>query len=263
MHTLHRMPSRPRRLLLGLGLTMALAAGCTGDGGAVRATGDPVTAAEADVLSALLQRNQQRGGADFVVTAPYGEDTLLTLTGSVDFRSGMGRAQAVTTFGDGRPEDVRTLFFTPEDVWIGDVPGLAEALAGSGAPQAAYLRRAVTTGTEDGTPQLVDVLTELLLNLSARRADDPRAFLDRGYTWQGQRSIDSRLTTLFGLPQGRTVAVGASDDLLVQFATRLADAGIDVTVTLSGHGMRRIDLPAEEQTADAGQHPDVAAALGI
>jgi hypothetical protein len=256
------MPPRARPLLLALGLTAALVTGCTSDG-ATRTVGDPVTEEEAQALAALLQRNNEHGGADFVVTAPYGEDALLTLTGSVDFRNDVGRAQAVTSFGDGSAEDTRTLFFTPEDVWIGDVPGLTDALTAAGTPGAAYLRRPVTTGTDDGAPLLVDAVTELLLNLSARTADDPRAFLDGGYTWQGQRSIDSRLATLFGMPGRRTVAVAASDDLLTQFATTLGDAGLDVTITLSEHGTRRIDLPAEEETADATQHPEVAAALGV
>jgi hypothetical protein len=256
------MLPRTRRLVVAVALASTLVTGCTGDAGADRRAGDPVTQEEAQALAGLLQRNQQHGGADFVVTAPYGENALLTLTGSVDFRNDVGRAQAVTSYGDGLPEDTRTLFFTPEQVWIGDVPGLAEALASSGAPEAAYLRRPVTSGTEDGTPLLVDVLTELLLNLSAGSDDDPRAFLDGGYTWEGQRSIDSRLATLFGLPGERTVAVAASDDLMTQFVTTLAGAQFDVTITLSDHGMRRIDLPAEEETADAAQYPALAATLG-
>lgn len=260
--TLHRMPPRRPRLLLAAGLALALVTGCT-DGGIDRSAGDPVTEEEAQALSALLQRNQQRGGADFVVTAPYGEGELLTLTGTVDFRDEVGRAQAVTSFDDGRADDVRTLFFTPEELWVGDVPGLVEALAGAGVPGGAYLRRPSTTAIEGGVPLLVDVLTEMLLNLSARQADDPRAFLDGGYTWEGQRSIDSRLATLFGAPEDRTIAVDASDDLLTQFVSTVAGAGFDVTITLSAHGLRRIDLPAEEETAAAVEHPDVAAALGI
>jgi len=256
------MPPRARRLVLAAALGLTLVTGCATGSEAVRAVGDPVTEKEAQVLSALLQRNQQRGGADFVVTAPYGEDRLLTLTGSVDFREELGRAQAVTSFDDGRPDDTRTMFFTPEDVWVGDVAGLSDALAGAGAPQAAYLRRPVTTGTEDQVPLLVDVLTEMLLNLSARTDDDPRAFVD-GYTWEGQRSIDSRLATLFGLPGDRTVAVDSTDDLLTQFVTTVAGGGYDVTITLSDHGDRRIDLPAEEETADAAAHPDIATTLGI
>jgi hypothetical protein len=256
------MSRRARPLLLALGMALALVAGCTG-GGTARAVGDAVTEEEAQALAGLLQRNEQRGGADFVVTAPYGEDALLTLTGSVDFRNDVGRAQAVTSFGAGSAEDTRTLFFTPDEVWVGDVPGLTDALTTAGAPEAAYLRRPVTTGTEGGAPLLVDAVTELLLNLSSPTADDPRAFLDGGYTWQGQRSIDSHLATLFGMPGGRTVAVSASDDLLTQFATTLGDAALDVTITLSEHGMRPIELPAEEETADAAQHAAVAAALGI
>jgi hypothetical protein len=143
------------------------------------------------------------------------------------------------------------------------VPGLPDALAGAVAPQAAYLRRPVTTGAEDQVPLLVDVLTEVLLNLSARTDDDPRAFVDGGYTWEGQRSIDSRLATLFGLPGDRTVAVDSTDDMLTQFVTTVAGGGFDVTITLSDHGVRRIDLPAEEETADAAAHPDIATALGI
>ena len=257
------MPPRAARLVLAAGLGIVLVGGCTTGDGAGRPIGAAVTEAEAQDLAALLQRNQQRGGADFVVTAPYGEDRLLTLTGSVDFRAKVGRAQAVTSFDDGRPEDVRTLFFTPEEVWVGDVPGLAEGLAGDGATDAAYLRRPVTTGTEDGVPLLVDVLTEVVLNLAARTEDDPRSFLQGGYTWEGQRSIDSSLATLYGMPGGRTVAVSSSEDLLTQFVTTVAGGGFDVTITLSDHGRRRIDLPAEERTAEAAAHPGVAAGLGI
>jgi len=258
------MGSRMRRLVSALGVAVALTSGCTTEGGEVREAGDPVSEEEAGVLATLLQRNEQRGGADFVATAPYGEDELLTLTGSVDFRNDVGRAQAVTSFDDGRPDDVRTLFFTSDEVWVGDVPGLTEALAGHGAPSVSYLRRPVTTDATAGeAPLLVDVLTEVLLNLSARAADDPRAFRDGDWTWEGQRSIDSRLATLFGAPGGRTVAVDASDDVLAQFVTTVADAGFDVTITLSDHGIRRIDLPAEDETAEAAEHADVAAVLGI
>jgi hypothetical protein len=102
---------------------------------------------------------------------------------------------------------------------------------------------------------------ELLTNLTARSADDPEAFLDGNHTWEGRRSIDSRLTALFGLPEGRVVAVGASDDLLTQFVTPLGD--VDVTVTLADHGRRRIGLPDEAATAEAADLPEIAATLSI
>ena len=111
-----------------------------------RATRSP--GQDADALAELLHRNFIHAGADFVVTAPYGDDTVLTLTGEVDFRHEIGRAQAVTSFGDGRADDIRTLVFTDEDVWIGDVPGLPEALAAAGVPGATFLHRALTAGDE-------------------------------------------------------------------------------------------------------------------
>lgn len=255
------MRSRACALLVALGLALSLLTACSGDGDGDRRPGDSVTAAEAGVLSRLLHRNAQRGGADFVVSAPYSEAAVLIMTGEIDFRRSVGRAQAVTTFSDGRPDDARTLFFTTEQVWFGDIPGLAESLAGAGAAEAGYLRRPVST--EGESPILVDVLLEILLNLSAGTDDDPRAFRDAGYTWEGQRSIDSRLTSLFALKDGRSVAVGASDGLLVQFVTPLAGDPFEITVTLSDHGPRRIDVPAEEETADVADHVDLAAEFGI
>jgi hypothetical protein len=254
---------RPRVLLPALGLVIALVTGCSAGSDAERTPGDPVTQQDADALAGLLHRNFTRGGADFVVTAPYGEDTVLTLTGEVDFRHETGRAQAVTSFGDGRADDTRALFFTAEDVWIGNVPGLAEALAAAALPGATYLHRPLTAGDEGATPPLVDALLEVLLNLSAPTADDPRSFVGAGYTWEGQRSIDSRLTSLFGLKDDRTVAVAASDDLLTQFVTPLAGGEVDITVTLSDHGSRTLAGPAQAETAEAADHPDIAATFGI
>jgi hypothetical protein len=252
---------RLRALVPALGLVAALVAGC-GDGGAERQPGDPVTRQDADALAELLHRNVVHGGADFVVTAPYGDDTVLTLTGEVDFRREIGRAQAVTTFGDGRADDVRTLVFTHEDLWIGDVPGLPEALAAAGVPGGTFLHRALTAAP-GATPPLVDAALTVVLNLSARTADHPRSILGAGYTWQGQRSIDSRLTSVYGLKDGRSVAVDASDDLLTQFVTPLPGDGVVVTVTLSDHGARTVAAPESAQTAEATDHLELAAAFGI
>ncbi|SDF99010.1 hypothetical protein SAMN05660662_4062 [Blastococcus aurantiacus] len=249
------MRPRTHARLSALGLLLALAAGCAGDG-AQRQAGDPVTEADAALLAGLLQRNHEEGGADFVVTAPYGPEAVLTLTGEVDFRAGTGRAQAVTSTGG--TEDVRTVFFTREDLWIGDVPG-AEAAG------AVYLSRPIAV--EGKRPPLVDVLVTVLLGLAAEEADDPAAFLDAGYSWQGRRSIDGRPTELFGLPGGRAVAVSSTEDVLVQFATPLpAGSGADeleATTTLAEHGRRSLDLPDERRTAPVADHPELAAALGL
>ena len=254
---------RFRARLVVVSLTTALLVACSAEASPARTPGDAVTQAEAEVLAQLLVRDQRAGGADFVATAPYREGVVLTLTGEVDFRDGVGRAKAVTSFGTDREDDVRTLVFTADAVWTGDVPGLPEALAAEGAPDATYVRRPLTTADDDGGPLLVDVLIRLLLDLAAPHADEPESFRGPDYTWQGQRSIDSRLATLFGLRDGRTVAVGAADDLLLQFATPLQGGAFDATITLSDHGRRSLETPADGVTADAADHPDIARQLGF
>jgi hypothetical protein len=256
------MPTRSRLLLLALGLVLALLAGCS-DGGAERAVGDPVTRDEANVLAELLHRDFTAGGADFVLTAPYAEGTVLTMTGQVDFRRSIASAQAVTTYPDDRPDDKRTMFFTPKDLWFGDVPGLADALRAAHAPPATWIRRPLSATSGEGTASLIDVLAQLVLNLSARSGDDPRAFTRGGYTWQGQRSIDGKLSSVYRLKGGQTVAVSASDKSLLQYTTPLHGQDFEVTITLADHGPRSIELPGQDETVNAADYPQVAEELGV
>jgi hypothetical protein len=251
----------PRRLLASALVTLGVLLGGCSDPEADRQPGDPVTAEEADVLAGLLARDTEEGGADVVVTAPFGEGGLLTLTGEVDFAGSAGRAQAVTDYGDERPDDVRTLFFTREQIWFGDVPGLPDALAAAGLPDAPFVRRPVATGP-DAVP-LTDVLVTVLLNLGAAEADDAAAFRGGEHTWEGQRSIDRRLATVYAGEAGWSVAVDDTSDLLLQYVTPLPGQDADVTVTLSDHGPRTIALPEDGQTVDAAAHPEVSAAVGV
>ncbi|TFV43776.1 hypothetical protein [Blastococcus sp. TF02A-35] len=253
------MPARrPLALRAGTAALVVLAlAGCSTD---ERSPGEPITADEAEVLAELLHRNHEEGGADFVVTVPFGDDALLTLTGEVDFRRGAGRAQAVTV-ADDEERDTRTLFFDRDELWAGDVPGLPEALAADGAREAVYLRRSLPVDPED--PELLDVLVEMLLNLAQPEADDPELFLDGPYRWHAEQPIDGRPTTVYRLREGRTVAVDAGDQTLVQYRATLPDSGLDVTLTLAEHGTRRVALPSDDEAAAAADHPAVAAAFGI
>src|SRR5689334_1192287 len=108
----------PLRAVPGVLVSALVLVGCTAEP-AVREPGSAVTEDEAGALSRLLQRNYQRGGADFVVTAPYGDDTVLTLAGQVDFRRSRGTAQLAIGSG------TATLAFSSEALWISDAPGLA------------------------------------------------------------------------------------------------------------------------------------------
>jgi hypothetical protein len=254
---------RPPLLVLSLLVLLALLAGCGSATATDRSPGDPVSNAEADVLAGLLHRDFTAGGADFVVAAPYAEGAVLTLTGEVDFARGIGRAQGVTSYADGRPDDTRTLFFTTSDLWFGDVPGLSAALTGAGLPDAAYVRRPLATDGATGSASLIDVLVQLVPRLSARAADDPRSFVERHYTWQGTRSVNGALASLFRSGTGATIAVAADSKLLLQYVTRLPDQNFDVTITLSDHGPREIGLPSDAETVNAADHPNIAAAVGV
>jgi hypothetical protein len=256
------MPFRARLLSLALGLVLALVAGCA-SGGPVRTPGDPVTPDEAKVLAELLHRNFEQGGADFVLTAPFAEGTVLTLTGEVDFTRSVGRAKTVTTYPGGRGEDSRTIFFTPQQIWVGDMPGMADALRAARAPAAGWIRRPVSAADGQTAPALIDVLVQLVLNLSSRSGDDPRAFTQGGYTWQGQRSIDSQLASVYRLKGGQTVAVRAADQTLLQYVTPLHGQSFDVTITLADQGARTIELPAADETVDAADYPRAAEKLGV
>lgn len=253
------MPARrpPAARVCAATLAALLLAGCSAG---ERRAGEPVTEAEAAVLAELLHRNHEEGGADFVVTVPFGADAVLTLTGEIDFRRAEGRAEAVTIV-DGEERDTRTLFFDRDELWSGDVPGLAEALAGEGAAEAAYLRRPLAEDAQEA--ELLDVLVQVLLNLSARTADDPRSFLDGSYRWHARQSVDGRPTVVYRLREDRTVAVDDGDQTLVQYRATLPQGHLELTVTLGEHGPRRVALPGADATADVADHPQVAATFGV
>jgi hypothetical protein len=258
------MPSRSRLLLPAVGLVIALSSGCSSSSAAPRTPGDHVSNAEAQVLADLLHQDLVRGGADFTETAPYAEGALLTLTGTVDFTHGRGRATAVTTYANGQPTDTRTIWFTDQTLWMGQVPDLAQTLTAAGLPAAQYVKRPLATNdSNQATPALIDVAAQLVLRLSAPKADDPRTFETGDYTWQGQRSINGRLAAQYRLAGGAQVAVAASDKTLLQYVTPLPGQGFSVTTTLTAHGPRTVDLPPDDQTVDLTAHPQVATVLGM
>jgi hypothetical protein len=261
------MLRRSRSLVPVLGVTLALLAGCSDDGGsssaAPRAAGSTVSGDEAKVLASLLHEDYREGGADFTETAPFGEGALITLTGTVDWTAPVGHARAVTTYENGQPSETREIFFTDKEIWFGDVPGLPQALTQAGLPPAGFIKRPLSVTRSDGTPNLSDVLAQLVLNLSSPKADDPRAFQNANYTWRGQQSINGTLAAQYNLAGGATVSVSTKDKMLLQYVTPFPGQDFKVTITLPEHGSRTIQLPADGQTVDASAHQDVGAAVGL
>lgn len=267
--TLAGMLRGPRRLLLpSIGLVVGLVVLLTGCSSSpskdstTRPPGDKVTAGEAAVLAGLLHGNFEKGGADFQVSAPFAEGAMMTMTGSVNFLNSTGQAKVVTSYTNGQPTESRTVYFTTQNIWYGDVPGLSQTLAGKGLPDAQYVERPLAPVSSTGQAQIVDFLARLLLNLSSRSSDDPKSFENGSYVWQGQRNVDGHLANDYTLAGGSTVSV-PSDKLMLQYIVKPQGQNFDVTITLPAHGQRTIDLPSAAQTVDASQHPDVAQAVGV
>lgn len=253
-----RMRVPAPQLLLPL-LTAALVlTGCSEDDpNANRAPGDEITAAEAEVLAEVLHRNVEEGGAEVTISAQYAEQALLTMTGSVDFTDGTGTLDTLTEYTDGQPDEVRTIYFTPERITIGNIPGLTEAMADAGREGVQYLR---TDLNQQG--RLVDNIVGMLTRLAADEPDDPNNLIAAGYTWQGSGRIDQVLTSTFASGD-TTISVGVEDRLLRQFAAPPGDNTFPVRITLSNHGPQEIDFPPEDQIADASAYPEVAAQFGF
>ena len=112
-------------------------------------------------------------------------------------------------------------------------------------------------------PPLVDVLTQVVLNLAAEEADAAGAFQGAGYTWEGDGSINGELAARYASTAGWSVAVDRSTDLLVQYRTPLPGQEFEVTATLSDHGPREITLPEAAEAVDGAAHPEVAATVGL
>ena len=91
-------------------VSAALVAGVAACGGGSASTttastseGTPLTEAQAAVLSQVLYKNLQAGGADLAVNVAYGAAASLVLTGVVDWTDHIGKGRLETRFTDGRP----------------------------------------------------------------------------------------------------------------------------------------------------------------
>lgn len=224
-----------------------------------RAPGDAITAEEAEILADLLYRDSEQGGADVTITAPYDEEALLTLTGSIDFTTGEGTLDANTTYTSGQPDEARTVYFTRDRILVGNLPDFTAAMAAAGRPDAQYLRIDLDAGV-----RLIDNIVGMLQRLATDAPDDPDNLIAAGYTWQGAGRIDNVLISTFSPgTSASTISVGVEDKLLHQFVAPAPGADFPVTITLSDHGERAIELPPEEQVADASAYPEVAAQFGF
>ncbi|MDQ3732994.1 MAG: hypothetical protein M3400_03165 [Actinomycetota bacterium] len=222
-----------------------------------RQIGDPITETEAETLAELLNRNFTAGGAAFKVVAPYAENTTFTYSGVMDFTTSTGSGTAVTDYSGLQPSESRILYFTTDEVTFGDVPGLTDAMAAVGVPGVNFMRRQIFPGQD-----LIDTILALLPRLAASEPDNPAAYLERDYTFQGQTTIDGQFAALFSFGQAQ-VAVGADDKMMLQYVTTLPNSEVRVTITLTDHGPQTVTAPPPEQTVAATDYPQVRVQVGV
>lgn len=251
------MPMPGSRFVLALLASVLVLTGCTSnDQYSNRAPGDKITLAEAQILADVLYLDGQNGGADVTVRAQFAEEALLTMTGTVDFTTGTATFDATTTYTTGQPDETRTIYFTPDRLIVGNLPGLTDAMKADGRPDVQYLRAPL-----DPAARLADNIFGMITRLTAAKPDDPRNLLLAGYRWEGPGRIDNVLANTYSTKSG-TVSVGVEDKLLHQFVAPVPGGDFPVTITLTGHGKRTIDFPPEEQIADTSAYPDIAAEFG-
>lgn len=240
------------------GLVVAgLVAGCSAEPDpSSRVPGDPVSADEAKVLSELLYKNHEKGGAKVHITAPYAEATVLTATGEVDFTHSRGHLQTTVTYSNGEPTQSYEVFFTAEEILVGNFAAMTDAMTAQGRPEVKYLRRKT-----DPNAKLFDQIVFVLARLSATAPEDPQSYAQNGAQWTGQSRVGGTTVVTFTTPSF-SVAVAAESKLMMEYIYRPPNSTFDITIDLAEHGTTEVTFPPDAEVAPASQYPDVAAQVG-
>ena len=93
-------------------------------------------------------------------------------------------------------------------------------------------------------------------------AVEARAVVGLGHAARGEPDASVLQETIRDAQDDVARLARHADDLLVQFTTPLGDGVVVATITLADHGPRTVDLPADEETAEVADHPDLAAGFG-
>jgi|GEM_PF-5920054 len=230
---MRRAAGRQRSAALALALALALAA-CGGGGGAKPATptpsatagaagkGTPVTQEQALVLAQLLERNWEHGGAQFNGTIPF-QGQQVPISGSVDFRSGRGKAAV------GAPAaDARHYVWTREKVYAQSAPGKASYETQTPNPKGDPVHFAIA---------FLNLLSAETIDNTANIQDQDARFL-RHDTLHGT-PVD---VYSYGSDAGTTYWVDRKTGLLRQVAADVATGG-RIELTLTSHAPVKISLP--------------------
>jgi hypothetical protein len=217
------------------------------------AAGRPLTLAQAEVLSSVLTKNFDEGGAIFAVTVPYSAQTTYSMNGSIDYTKGVAQA-TLHIASDGKEPADSELLWTKQEV-LEQIPGLTEAMAAKGQSGVKFVSRPLTTSS----PQ--DVVLNLLLGTASQQRENP-ALIQQGTT-QGETAF-LRTDTLRNTPvdvyrfgKKTTYWVGHDDGVLMRFEATLAIAPGVTVIDFLEHKPVSIPGPTVSEVVLASEIPDI------
>lgn len=227
-------------------LLLVAAAACgSGDGGE-DGEGDGGDGAlsfeEAELLSSTLFRNNEEGGATVTITAPLGEDAVLSASGEVDFAASEGHLVGEVT--DATGSSPFEAYFVPDQL----VLDAASVVGAGGGP---YPEGTQWVGRPPQPSLPLDTAIGLVTALAAEQRDNPALVQqDPDVRVLRQDEIDGVPVTVF--EYGPTTRYWVDADGLMRRA-ELTVAGLDeqVVIDVADHGPQTITPPPADQITPA------------
>jgi len=176
--------------IAGVGTVVAAAGGSGGGAGSRALTSD-----EADRLAVTRFRNYETGGRAVTITVP-GTGGDLVITGSVDYRAGLGYG---VVHGTGRDTSSDGLVeWTATSVLVDPMTN-APALAPATPPTTGWYSR-----TLQQTGSTLDSALTIALSLGANRPDNAQLLPQNGAAWIGEAKVAGRRVDIMTGPAART-----------------------------------------------------------
>lgn len=183
-------------------LAVASLAACSGDGP------HAVTASQADRLAEMLFTSYDAGGMTFEMTAQPSPGETTTVTGKVDFTTGIGYALVDATGADA---PVKAAVFS-SDVILESIPTLEQASEDTGGPSFVWVSRQVDTSAYD-----LDGLLGIVLGLAQQQRDNPELIQQSGTTWLRSDTLRGTKVDVFEYSDQARFWIAADGSTLLRF----------------------------------------------
>lgn len=200
------------------------------------------------MLSSVLVKNFEVGGAEFKVTVPFGSAATFHLDGTVDYKRHFAGATLRVEGSQPAPPPAE-VFWNLTDVVEG-IDGLSAELAALGRPPAKYLARPLTkTSTQD-------VVLNLVLATSAEQRDNPQLVQQGTARFLRTDAIGGAPVDVYRYGARTTYWVRKSDSLLMRVEADLAVATGTTVIDLVDHRAIEMTGPRRDDVVSAKDLPD-------